>query len=70
MQLEQLRRLKELKKKGMEIYAPTPDELKRFRDKAIAGVKPYMEEKLGKNFVNEFLKSIEEIEQKIEELTK
>ncbi|MDI3517132.1 MAG: TRAP-type transport system periplasmic protein [Thermotogota bacterium] len=62
--------IQELKAKGMNVYAPTPGELKQFKDRAVPAVKAYMEERLGSDFVNEFLNSIEEIKQKMAELAK
>jgi len=40
---------------GMEIYAPTPEEMAMFREKAVPYVKKWMEGEFGVDFVSEYL---------------
>jgi C4-dicarboxylate-binding protein DctP len=51
--------LDQAKANGMEIYYPTPAEMKAFRDKAIPNVRAWAETKYGKNFVAEFFAAID-----------
>jgi len=57
--------LEELKSLGMEVYAPTPEEMQMFKDKAVPYVREYMEEELGEEFVAEYLKAVELVEEEI-----
>ena len=53
-------------KQGMEMYVPTAEEIQQFRDIAIPSVKEFMEEDLGKEFVDDFLELVEEAHKTIE----
>jgi TRAP-type transport system periplasmic protein len=57
--------LEELKSKGMEVYAPTPEEMAMFREKAVPHVKEWMGEKLGTEFVEEYLSAVKLVEDEI-----
>jgi len=57
--------LEKLKSLGMEIYAPTPEEMAMFKEKAVPYVKKWMEEELGTDFVAEYLAAIEAVENEI-----
>jgi tripartite ATP-independent transporter DctP family solute receptor len=57
--------LEKLKEYGMEIYAPSPKEMKMFRDQAVPYVRKWMEEQLGADFVAEYLAAIEAAENEL-----
>jgi len=59
-----------LKEKGMDIYYPTPAEYKAFQDVAIPYVRKYMEQRVGASFVNDFLKSVDDIGKQLQEEAK
>jgi C4-dicarboxylate-binding protein DctP len=54
--------LKELEDHGMQIYSPTPQQIRQFRDKALPYVRQWMEKEYGRELVAEFLASIETAE--------
>jgi len=57
--------LEKIKSLGMEVYAPTPEEMAMFREKAVPYVKKWMEEKLGEDFVAEYLAAVKAVENEI-----
>jgi len=57
--------LETIKSLGMEVYAPTPEEMAMFKEKAVPYVKKWMEEELGTDFVAEYLAAIEAVENEI-----
>jgi len=56
-----------LRQKGMDIYYPTPAEYKSFQDVAIPYVRKYMEQKVGATFVKDFLQSIDDISNQMQQ---
>jgi C4-dicarboxylate-binding protein DctP len=50
---------------GMEVYSPTPEEMAMFREKAVPYVRKWMEEKLGEDFVAEYLAAVKAVEDEI-----
>lgn len=56
-----------LRQKGMDIYYPTPAEYKSFQDVAIPYVRKYMEQKVGAAFVKDFLQSIDDISNQMQQ---
>ncbi len=46
-------------KYGMEMYVPTPAEMQEFRSASVPYVRGFMEQELGKEFVEDFLKLVE-----------
>ena len=56
----------ELKKQGIEIYSPTPEEMKKFRDKAVPYVSEYMTKTFGAAFVTDFLASVDKAKNDLE----
>jgi len=59
--------LDKLRKAGMEIYVPTPEQKRMFREKALAYVRRWMEQKHGPELVEELFAAIEEAEKRIEQ---
>jgi len=57
--------LEKIKSLGMEVYAPTPEEMAMFREKAVPFVKKWMEEELGEDFVAEYLAAVKAVENEI-----
>jgi TRAP-type C4-dicarboxylate transport system substrate-binding protein len=57
--------LEKVKSLGMEVYAPTPEEMAMFREKAVPYVKKWMEEELGEDFVAEYLAAVKAVENEI-----
>jgi C4-dicarboxylate-binding protein DctP len=57
--------LEKVKSLGMEVYAPTPEEMAMFREKAVPYVKKWMEEELGEEFVAEYLAAVKAVENEI-----
>ena len=57
--------LEKLQEYGMEVYAPSPEEMRMFRDQAVPYVKKWMEEQLGAEFVAEYLGAIEAAEKEL-----
>lgn len=55
----------ELTERGMEIYYPTPAEMRAFRETAIPAVREYMEEQVDPEFVEEFLTSVDAVADEI-----
>jgi tripartite ATP-independent periplasmic transporter solute receptor, DctP family len=49
-----------LVKHGMEVYRPTAEELEQFKAVSIPFVREYMEEELGKEFVEQFMTLVEQ----------
>lgn len=49
-----------LTKQGMEVYNPTPEEIEQFKAVSVPFVREYMEGELGKEFVADFLKLVED----------
>ena len=54
-----------LQQKQMEIYIPTPKQLKAFKAKALPEIKKYMEKKYGSKFVGEFLSTVQQAQEKL-----
>jgi len=54
--------LEKLKSLGMEVYAPTPEEMAMFKEKAVPYVRGWMEEELGADFVAEYLAAVKAVE--------
>ena len=52
----------ELKKKGIEIYTPTADEMKQFRKLAQKAVNPYIVSIVGQEWVDEVAKAVKQAE--------
>jgi len=59
-----------LQEKQMEIYRPTPEQLKAFKTKAFPEIKKYMEKKYGSKFVSEFLSTVQKAQEKLTKETK
>ncbi len=57
--------LEKIKSLGMEVYAPTPEEMAMFKEKAVPYVKKWMEEQLGADFVAEYLAAVEGVENEL-----
>lgn len=58
--------LEKLKSFGMEVYAPSAQEMKMFKDKAVPYVREWMEGQLGKEFVAQYLAAIEQAEKELQ----
>lgn len=54
--------IERLQKQGMEVYAPTMDEIKAFREVAQPAAIEYVESQIGKEWVSKILKAVEEAE--------
>jgi len=59
--------IEKLESEGMQVYKPTAQELKAFRDKAFPEIRKWMEKQYGKELVSGFLAAIEEAENKLNE---
>jgi TRAP-type C4-dicarboxylate transport system substrate-binding protein len=57
--------LKELEKKGMKIHRLTPEQKRMFIEKARPYVRRWMEEKHGKEYVEEFFSAIRAAEEQL-----
>lgn len=57
--------LDELKKKGMEIYYPTPVEYAKFRDAGRPPAEKFVRQQIGDEWVDDMLKAIEKAEVKL-----
>ena len=57
--------LEKLKEYGMEVYAPSPEEMKMFRERAVPYVRKWMEGELSADFVAEYLAAIEAAENEL-----
>ena len=57
--------IEEMKSRGMEVYAPTPEQMAMFREKAVPSVKKWMEEQLGADFVVEYLAAVKAVENEL-----
>ncbi len=57
--------LEKLKSFGMVVYAPSPKEMKMFKDQAIPYVRKWMEGKIGSDFVTEYLAALESAENEL-----
>jgi len=57
--------LENLKANGMEIYVPTPEEMRAFRDLSQSAVLPYVEEQAGEEWVEKIMKAVEEAEENL-----
>jgi C4-dicarboxylate-binding protein DctP len=57
--------LEEVKEKGMEVYAPSAEEIAMFREKAVPAVKEWMSEQFGSDFVEEYLAVVKQAEEEI-----
>lgn len=51
--------------KDMEIYSPTPDELKQFREAAQPVIIEILKKQVGPDLINELLQTIEEVEKEL-----
>ncbi len=58
--------MEKLRSEGMEIYAPSAQEMKKFRDQAVPHVRKWMEGQLGKAFVAEYLDAIDKAERDLQ----
>ncbi|NLM95146.1 MAG: C4-dicarboxylate ABC transporter substrate-binding protein, partial [Firmicutes bacterium] len=56
--------IERLQAHGMEVYAPTMDEIRAFREVAQPAAIEYVESQIGKEWVNKILKAVEEAEQR------
>ena len=56
--------LKDLTEKGMTIIAPTPTQLKEFRDATVGPAKTWAEGQYGKDFVDAFFANMDAVNQK------
>ena len=54
--------VEELKKKGMEIYMPSLEEIDNFRQIAQPAALKFIKEKAGEDWVNKMLKAVQEVE--------
>lgn len=62
--------LEKLKSLGVEVYAPTPEEMGMFKEKAVPYVKKWMQEQFGADFVDEYLAAVKLAEEGILEEVK
>lgn len=53
----------QLEDKGMEVTFPTPEERATFRDAAVGPVRAYLEQELGKDFVEQAFATVEQVRQ-------
>jgi C4-dicarboxylate-binding protein DctP len=56
-----------LEEEGVEIYSPSAEEMKLFRDAAVPHIREYMETRYGEQLVSEFLASVEAVEKQIQQ---
>ncbi|MHC4644132.1 MAG: TRAP transporter substrate-binding protein DctP [Planctomycetota bacterium] len=56
-----------LEREGVEIYSPSAEEMKLFRDAAVPHIREYMETRYGEQLVSEFLASVEAVEKQIQQ---
>lgn len=57
--------IEELKKRGMQIYSPTTEELNMFKAATQQPVIDYLKEKIDQRYIDELLQEIERIEKKL-----
>lgn len=57
--------LENLKANGMEVYVPTPEEMRAFRDLSQSAVLPYVKEQAGEEWVEKIMKAVEEAEENL-----
>ena len=57
--------INELKEHGMEVYFPTPEERATFRDAVVGPIRAYLEEQLGKEFVDEAFATVEQAREEL-----
>lgn len=57
--------IEKVKSHGMQVYLPTPKEMQMFTDKARPYVRKWMEKKYGREFVSEFLASVQAAEKQL-----
>ncbi len=62
--------LENLKKHGMKIYVPTPEEAKQFRELSQPVVLKYVKEQVGEEWVNGVMKAVKEAQEKELEMLK
>ncbi|MHC4155249.1 MAG: DctP family TRAP transporter solute-binding subunit [Planctomycetota bacterium] len=56
-----------LEDEGVQIYSPSTEQMKLFRDAAVPHIREYMETSYGEQLVSEFLASVEAAEKQIQE---
>jgi len=61
--------IEKLESQGMQIYKPTPEELKVFREKAFPEIRNWVENRFGNELVSELLAAIEEAEKSLDKQT-
>jgi TRAP-type C4-dicarboxylate transport system substrate-binding protein len=61
--------LEKLKKYGMQVYSPTPQQRQMFKEKALPYVRKWMEKEYGQDLVSQFLDSIKAAEAKLKKQT-
>jgi C4-dicarboxylate-binding protein DctP len=54
-----------LTRQGMQFNYLTPEQIKVFRDRCIPLVREYLDEELGKEFVDRFMKTVDDAKQSI-----
>ena len=57
--------LENLKANGMEVYVPTPEEMRAFRNLSQSAVLPYVKEQAGEEWVEKIMKAVEEAEENL-----
>lgn len=57
--------LENLKANGMEVYVPTPEEMRAFKDLSQSAVLPYVKEQAGEEWVEKIMKAVEEAEENL-----
>ncbi len=57
--------LENLKANGMEVYVPTPEEMRAFRDLSQSAVLPYVKEQAGEEWVEKIMEAVEEAEENL-----
>jgi len=57
--------LENLKANGMEVYVPTPEEMRAFKDLSQSAVLPYVKEQAGEEWVEKIMKAVEEVEENL-----
>ncbi|MBO0903722.1 TRAP transporter substrate-binding protein [Jiella sonneratiae] len=58
--VQDARAIQELKESGMEVYAPTPEEIAAFRDATVGPIKDWASEEYGADLVDRFYGSLSE----------
>lgn len=53
--------VQEIRDKGVDVYVPTPEDIKKFRDATVPPVEAWMKEQYGDTFVNDFLAHMKQV---------